>query len=163
MYKTSTCFIKAQTPGISIPLLLELYKQELEFQEVSKIEDTINGMRFSIAPYKIFWFQKANKFSNFKSGQITIEEKAQEYMVTLTADLNRLLNKAGLTTAIVVVMMMIGGVFNGYAMFFGLFVFLAAVGIFYLQTALFFPLYFKGLRRRFERLLENEESAFFSN
>jgi hypothetical protein len=155
MYKTTTIFNKAQTPGISRPVLLELYKQELEFQEVSNIEVSNGYLIFSIDTFKIFWLMDANKFSNFKSGQITIEETDQKYIVTLSADTNRILNKAGVITVLVIMVMLFCGVFNGYSMFFGLFVFLVALGIMYIRTGLFFSVYFDALRRKIENVLQN--------
>ena len=107
MYKTTTFFIKAQTPGISIPVLLELYKQELEF------------------------------------------------IVTLSANMSRMLNKAGVITGIVILVMLFCRVFNEYSIFFGLFIFLAALGIMYVQTGLFFSVYFNALRRKIESMLQN--------
>jgi hypothetical protein len=156
MYKTTTFFIKAQTPGISVPVLLELYKQELEFQEVSNVEVSSDKVIFSNETFKIFWYAHAYRFSNFKSGQINIEETDEEYIVTLSANLSRMLNKAGVITAIVILVMLFCRVFNEYSIFFGLFIFLAVLGIMYIQTGLFFSVYFNSLRRKIERVLQNE-------
>lgn len=90
MYKTSTCFIKGQIPDTSVFELLQLYKQELENQSISKIEIRENSLTFSNNIFKIVTNRYANKFSSFTSGQINIEDNGSEYLVGFEADNTRI-------------------------------------------------------------------------
>src|SRR5689334_1175061 len=96
MYKTSTYFIKEQMPGTTVPELLHLYKQELQDQSVSNIQIENNDLTFSNETFRFVWNSYANKFSNFKSGRIKIEDNDIEYLVTLEADNSRTLIVAGI-------------------------------------------------------------------
>jgi hypothetical protein len=156
MYKIATFFKKAQIPGVMAPVLIDLYKQELEYQSVSKIEINNNTIDFSDKLFKLVYKGQPNKFGSFSSGQITIEETEQEYIVNLSASMGHLVNKAGIVTGLYVLFLIICGIFNTGVIFFGLFVFLVLTGIPYLWTVSFFPVYFTGLRDRIERTLQNE-------
>jgi hypothetical protein len=156
MYKTSTTFKKAQTPGIDIPVLLDLYKQELEYQSVTDIKVNDNNIKFKDRFFKLVERGAPQKFLNFSSGQILIEETDLEYIVTLTADMSKLFIRAGIGAGIVIIFLAVCGLVNTGTLFFGLFVFVILFCLPYLLTVTFFPVYFTNLRNRIEKVLQNE-------
>jgi hypothetical protein len=158
MFKTSTIYIKAQTPGISMQALLDLYKQELKYQSVTHIEVNNDNINFSDKFFKIIDRGQPNRFGNFSKGRITIEETEHEYIVTLSADMSRLLKRAGIGTCIVTLFLMICGISYRPVMLFGFFIFLLIIGLPYVLTIVFFPDYFTALRNKFERVIKNPKS-----
>ncbi|WP_205511376.1 hypothetical protein [Longitalea arenae] len=156
MFTTTTTFSKAQFPNISMPLLIDIYKQELEYQEISDISREYNTLYFLNNPYNFFQNKLTNRFSNFLIGKITIEETQNDYVVCLQADMSRLLIKAGLFAALICLSFWIMGSFNWAIFLFALAIFIVFSGSAYGLTAFTFPKYFTRLRNEIERLLQEE-------
>jgi hypothetical protein len=160
MYKTSTFFKKAEIPGATIPVLLDLYREELKYQTVTHIEVNSNSIDFRDDLLKVTYKGQPSKFGNFSSARITIEETAHEYVVTFSADMSRLLNKsgyfAGLVPPFIVVgakmidKKMLGTPFHTTMLTFSLIYFLVVLIFPYCKVLLFFPDYLDRLRERFE-------------
>jgi hypothetical protein len=156
MFKTTTTYSKAQNPDITIPLLIDIYKQELEYQEISDITREYNTLYFLNNPYKFFQNKLTNKFSNFLIGKITIEETQKEYVVSFQADITRLLIKTGLFSALICLSFWLMGSFNWATFLFAFSIFIVFSGIAYGLTTLTFPKYFVRLRNEIEHLLQEE-------
>ncbi|WP_207512727.1 hypothetical protein [Longitalea luteola] len=156
MFKTTTTFSKAQNPDVSIPLLIDIYTQELEYQEISNISREYNTLYFLNNPYNFFQNKLTNKFSNFLTGKITIEETEKEYLVSFQADISRLLIKTGIFAALICLTFSVLGTFNWAIFLFALFIFAVFSGTAYALTAFTFPKYFTRLRNEIERLLKEE-------
>lgn len=156
MFKTTTTFSKEQNPDLTMPLLLDIYKQELEFQEISDITRDYNTLYFLNDPYKFFQNKLTNKFSNFLIGKITIEETQHEFVVSFKADITRLLIKTGLFSALICLTFWLMGSFNWAIFLFALSIFIVFSGSAYGLTVLTFPKYFARLRNEIEQLLLEE-------
>lgn len=156
MLKTTTIFSKAQNPDLTIPLLIEIYKQELEYQEISDISREYNTLYFLNNPYNFFQNKLTNKFSNFLTGKITIEETQNEYVVSFQADITRLLIKAGLFSALICLSFWLMSSFNWAIFLFAFSIFIVFSACAYTLTALAFPKYFARLRNEIEQLLQAE-------
>lgn len=159
MYKTSSFFIKAQIPGISIPGLLQFYRQELEEQSISDIEVDENSLRFSNEVFRLPISRSANKYSGFTSGRITIEENGDEYLVLFEGDNARNLVVAGVVAGTVTLISLFRSAFEPTSLIMGVIVFAVIAGIGYGSTMLTFPVYFTGLRNRIERRIQSGEPA----
>jgi hypothetical protein len=153
MYKTATFFIKAQIPQATIPVLIDLFVQELEYQKVNEIAVDGNSIQFSNKPFKNLY---GNKFSDFSSGQIVIEDTGPEYIVSLQGDPSELFIRiSGFIGAFTFLVFILSG-FEIVFLFFGLIVFIIVEGIVLLLRIISFPVYFTSLRNDIERLLQND-------
>src|SRR3712207_4326520 len=130
MYKTSTYFVKQQIPNTSVADLLELYRQELKDQMVSKIEINGNQLSFSNDIFKVPANRYANDFSGFRSGKIIIEDSGTEYLVRFKADISRTFAVAGIISALITLISLIRSPFDSSLLFTGLiyFVLISVVG-----------------------------------
>jgi hypothetical protein len=156
MYTTSTFFNKAQTRGVTIPVLIELYRQELEYQNVNEIEVSGNSLVFSNESFKIAFNAYGNKLSGFSNGQIDIEESGPEFIVTLHADVSALFIDGGIIGGIVIILFLVGSGFNLTAFGLGGVAFILYSAIAYIFTLITFPIYFTSVRNDIERLLQSE-------
>jgi hypothetical protein len=157
MFRTSTTFIKGQIPSASIPLLLDFYQQELEYQRVHSItvsepEDTVY---FSNRTWALGSTRFGNQYFCFSSGKIRIQDTGSEYHVSLEGDLSRILILGGLLAGCCGLATWISSGFNVIAIALGLLVFLLVAVVNYLYTLLFFPVYFTDLRNEMEASLQN--------
>lgn len=155
MFRTSTTFIKAQNPAASVPLLLDFYQQELEYQRVHAIvasEDTVyfHNRRWSLGGTRF-----GNQYFCFSSGKIRIEDTGTEYHVLLEGDLSRILILGSLLAGCFGLAAYLASGFNAIAIALGLLVFLLVAVVNYVYTLLFFPVYFTGLRNEMEESLQN--------
>jgi len=159
MYKTSTYFIKAQIPGTSVAELLQLYKQELQDQSVSKIELDDNFLTFSNDTFR-FTLNRSDKFANFTSGQIKIEDNGPEYIVTLEADNSRTYTVAGIVSAAITLVWLISSNFDLSVLIMGLIIFVLISGIGYGTSTISVPVYFEGVRNDIERRIQSKEITY---
>ena len=161
MYKTSTYFIKEQLPGVTIEQILELYKRELEDQNVSVATINENELRFSNDFFKISLNRFANKFSGFSSGKISIEDTGSEYLVNFKADNSRMLVMAAILAVVVTFSSAMHSEFNLFSLIPGLAIFCLLSGIGYASTTLF-SVYFVSVRNQIERQLQEHKQIVAS-
>jgi len=90
MLRTSTVFAKAQVPGASIPLLLNFYQQEMEYQRVHSITVSEDALYFRNRTWAIGRTRFGNQYFCFSSGKIRIQETGEEYTVSLEGSLSRI-------------------------------------------------------------------------
>ncbi len=155
MFRASTVFIKAQNPAASIPLLLDFYQQELEYQRVHNISVSDDTVYFSNRPWAIGKSRFGNQYFCFASGRIRIEDTGNEYNVYLEGDLSRIMWLGGTLASICALTALIASGFNLIAIALGVLVFLLVSVVNYVYTLLFFPVYFVDLRNEMEQSLQN--------
>jgi hypothetical protein len=154
MFKTSTSIIKGQIPGVSLSHLLNFYKRELNYQNVSQIKISGNTISFSNKIYKFIINRYTNKFSNFSFGQIKIIESEKEFIVHMQANMARLFINVGIIAFTLTLFLLLSSGFN-------VITFLLGIGIFALLTIInnaitniSFPVYFINLRNKIQQELE---------
>ena len=153
MYKTSTYFIKGQIPQATIPVLIDLYVRELKDHGVRDIAIDGDTIQFSNKPFRTLY---SNKFTDFISGQIVIEDTGPEYIVSLQGDPSGLfIRVGGFIGAFIFLFLLLSGFEMGFLLF-GLIVFIIVAGILFLIRMISLPVYFTSLRNEIERLLQNE-------
>jgi hypothetical protein len=155
MFHTSAVFIKAQNPAASMPLLLDFYQQELEYQRVHNINVSEDAIHFSNRQWAIGNTRFGNQYFCFSSGTIRIQDTGDEYNVFLEGDLSRIMWLGGTLAAICTLTTFIVSGFNIIAFALGLLIFLLVSVVNYLYTRLFFPVYFTDLRNEMEESLQN--------
>lgn len=159
MYKTSTYFIKGQVPDTSVFELLQLYKQELENQSISKIQIRDNSLTFSNNIFKIVTNRYPNKFSSFTCGQINIEDNGSEFLVAFEADNTRTFIVAGMIAGAVTLISFVNSNFDLSSILIGLFIFAVLSGIGYGISTVSFPVYFTAVRNEIERRIQSRETS----
>lgn len=155
MLRTSTVFDKARVPGASIPLLLNFYQQELEYQRVHQAwqvgEDSVHFVNRS---WGIGRTRLGNQYFCFSTGYILIEDSGNEYRVFFEGSLQRILVLGGTLAAVCTLSAFIAAGFNWIAVALGALIFLLVSVINYVYTFLFFPVYFTDLRNEMEESLQ---------
>jgi hypothetical protein len=154
MFKTSTVIIKGQVPGLTLSHLLNFYKRELHYQNVSHISTTDNTLAFSNKVYKFVINRYANKFSSFSSGQIRIEDSGNEFIIDLRANMNRLFINAAIIAVAATFFFLFGSGFNAFPFIIGATVFTLLAILGYIITSVSFPIYFVTLRNKVQQELE---------
>lgn len=155
MLRATTHFDKAQIPGASIPLLLNFYQQELEYQRVHSITVTGDTLWFSNRPWGIGKTRFGNQYFCFSAGYIFVEDTGNEYRVIFEGSLRRILVLGGTLAAVCALSAFIASGFNWIAIALGLLIFLLVSVVNYIYTRLFFPVYFTDLRDEMEESLRN--------
>ena len=155
MLRTSTAFIKDQIPGATIPLLLNFYQQELEYQRVHSINVTENTLYFQNRPWAIGRTRFGNQYFCFSSGTIRIQDNGNEYNVLLEGNLSRIMILGGTLAGVCALSAFIASGFNIIAIALGVLIFLLVSVVNYVYTLLFFPVYFTDLRNEMEESLQN--------
>jgi hypothetical protein len=85
MFTTTTYFIKAQTPGINVHKLLDLYKRELNTQGIKNITEDGNVLYFVNDDSEILFNRFDRRFSDFSEGKIGIEDNDTEFLAYMEA------------------------------------------------------------------------------
>jgi len=155
MLRTSTTFEKSQIPGASIPLLLNFYQQELEYQRVHSIAIAGDTLYFRNRPWAIGRTRFGNQYFCFSSGRIRIQDTGNEYNVFLEGNLSRIMLLGGTLAAVCALTAFIASGFNLIAIGLGVLIFLLVSVINYCYTLLYFPVYFTDLRKEMEESLQN--------
>ncbi|HLZ87471.1 MAG TPA: hypothetical protein VKQ52_09535 [Puia sp.] len=154
MFRASTSFIKAQIPTASLPLLLDFYKQELEYQRVHSITVSDDAVYFSNRDWSIVGSRFGSQYFCFSTGRILIQDTGSEYHVLLEGDLSRIMWLGGTLAAVCGLATFFASGFNLIAIALGLLIFLLVAVINYVYTLLFFPVYFTSLRNEMEESLQ---------
>lgn len=154
MFKASTYFIKGQIPGTTRNDLINLYKRELEEQNVDNISSSADTISFVNNTFKFVLNKFANKFSSFSKGQIKIEDETDEFGIYFQADLKRLFISAGLIGGIATLFLLFGTGFNTFPLIVGLVIFVLLTVIGFITTGISFPIYFTSLRNDIEKELQ---------
>ena len=155
MLRTSTAFVKDQIPGASIPLLLNFYQQELEYQRVHSITVAEDTLYFSNRAWAIGRTRFGNQYFCFSSGQIRIQDTGNEYNVFLEGNLSRIMVLGGTLASICTLSALIASGFNLIAIALGVLIFLLVSVVNYVYTRLFFPVYFTDLRNEMEESIRS--------
>jgi hypothetical protein len=153
--RTSTAFTKTQIPGASIPLLLNFYQQELEYQRVHSITVSEDTLYFRNRLWAVGRTRFGNQYFCFSYGKIRIQETGSEYNVLLEGNLSRILLLGGTLAGVCSLAACIAAGFNWIAIALGVLIFLLVSVVNYLYTLLFFPVYFTDLRNEMEESLQN--------
>jgi hypothetical protein len=156
MYQTSAAFIKGQLHGATINKLLELYKRELDGQNISDISTTLNTIHFSNDILNFSLSRYAYKYSKFSYGEIRIEETEEEYIVYLKANMKRLFITSAIWGAGFSLIALMQSGFNLFPLILGLIIFCVFIIAGYISI-LFFPVYFESLRNNIERELQEKQ------
>ena len=154
MLRTSTTFAKAQIPSASVPLLLDFYQQELEYQHVHNITVSEDAVYFSNRTWSLAGTRFGNQYFCFSSGKIRIQETGDEYNVFLEGDLTRIMMLGGALAGFCALAAFLASGFNMIAIALGVLIFLLVAVINYMYTLLFFPVYFTDLRNEMEESLQ---------
>jgi type IV secretory pathway TrbD component len=155
MFRTSTFFIKAQNPAASVPLLLNFYQQELEYQRVHHVTVSEDAVYFHNRPWAIGTARPGSQYFCFSSGRIRIQDTGNEYEVFLEGNLSRIMRIGGILAAICILAAFITAGLNWIAVGLGLIIFFLVSIVNYVYTLLFFPIYFTDLRNEMEESLQN--------
>lgn len=155
MLRTSTAFVKDQIPNATIPLLLNFYQQELEYQRVHSIVVTEDSVLFENQPFALGKTRFGNQYFCFSTGTIYIQDTGSEYKVLFYGSLKRILLLGGILAAVCAISAFIASGFNWIAIALGVLIFLLVSVINYVYTLLFFPVYFTDLRNEMEESLQN--------
>jgi hypothetical protein len=155
MFRASTSFIKNQNPAATIPLLLDFYQQELEYQRVHRISVAENTLYFSNRLWAIGGSRFGNQYFCFASGKILIEDSGNEYRVFLEGNLSRILLLGGTLAAVCALAAFLAAGFSWIAIALAALIFVLVSVVNYLYTVLFFPVYFVDLRNEMEASLQN--------
>ena len=155
MLRTSTAFAKDQIPGASIPLLLNFYQQELEYQRVHSITVSEDTLYFRNRAWAIGRTRFGNQYFCFSSGKIHIQDTGHEYNVFLEGDLSRIMILGGTLAGVCALSAFIASGFNLIAIALGILIFLLVSVVNYVYTLFFFPVYFTDLRNEMEESLQN--------
>ncbi len=155
IYKTTTSFIKGQTPGISVDKLVTLYKRELETQNVNHISSSGDTISFSNNIIRFLLDRYSNKFSGFSNGEIKISDEGDEIWIYLRASVTRTFISAGMLAGICILFSLFASAGLLIPSALGFIVFIILVGTGYLSTIISFPVYFTSLRNRIELELQN--------
>ena len=154
MFKTSAVIIKGQFPGLTLSHLLHFYERELHYQNVSHSSVAGNVITFSNNTFKFVINRYANKFSSFSTGQITIEDSANQFVIYFQASTKRLLINAGIIAITATFFLLFDAGFNAFTIIAGALVFVLFIITGYVITSVSFPVYFVRLRNRVEEELE---------
>jgi len=155
MLRTSTAFVKDQIPNATIPLLLNFYQQELEYQRVHSIAIRENELHFENRPFAIGKTRFGNQYFCFSTGMIQIQDTGSEYNVTFEGSLKRILILGGTLAGVCALSAFIASGFNWIAIALGILIFLLVSVVNYVYTLLFFPVYFTDLRNEMEESLQD--------
>ncbi|HEY4338083.1 MAG TPA: hypothetical protein VGM89_19375 [Puia sp.] len=155
MLRTSTAFVKDQIPGATIPLLLNFYQQELEYQRVHSITVSGDTLYFRNRPWAIGKTRFGNQYFCFSSGLIRIQDSGNEFNVLLEGSLSRIMILGGTLAGVCILSAFIASGFNLIAIALGVLIFLLVSVVNYVYTRLFFPVYFTDLRNEMEESLQN--------
>jgi hypothetical protein len=154
MLRASTSFVKAQIPGASIPLLLNFYQQELEYQRVHSIAVSGNTLYFRNRAWAIGRTRMGNQYFCFSSGRIQIQDTGNEYSVFLEGNLSRIIILGAVIAGVCALSAFIASGFNWIVVGLGVLIFLLVSVINYIYTLFFFPVYFADLRNEMEESLQ---------
>lgn len=154
MFNSSTYFIKAQVPGLTIAHLLNFYKRELHLQQVSDVHVTGNRIDFTNNNFKLVIDRYANKFSSFSSGHIIINDEDDKFVIRLHASMKKLWVNAAVFALIAGSFILFDDGFSIFPLVFGgaIFVLLTIIG--FVITQVSFPVYFVRLRNKIQQELE---------
>ena len=155
MLRTSTAFIKTQIPDASIPLLLNFYQQELEYQRVHSVTLSEDTLYFRNRLWAIGQTRFGNQYFCFSYGKISIQDTGDEYSVRLEGNLSRILLLGGTLAGVCSLIAFVASGFNLIVIALGVLIFLLVSVVNYLYTMLFFPVYFSDLRNEMEESLQN--------
>jgi hypothetical protein len=155
MLRTSTTFVKDQIPGASIPLLLNFYQQELEYQRVHWIQVTENSVHFENRLWSIGKTRFGNQYFCFLAGFIQIQDTGSEYKVTFVGNLLRITILGGTLAVVCMLAAFIASGFSWIAIALGVLIFMLVSGVNYFNARLYFPVYFTDLRKEMEESLQN--------
>jgi hypothetical protein len=155
MLRTSTAFMKSRVPAATIPLLLNFYQQELEYQRVHSITVSEESLFFSNRAWAIGRTRFGNQYFCFSSGKIWIQDTGDEYHVFLEGSLSRIMVLGGTLAGVCALAAFIASGFNLIALALGVLIFLLVSVINYFYTILFFPVYFLDLRNEMEESLQD--------
>lgn len=155
MLRTSIVFEKAQIPNASIPLLLNFYQQELEYQRVHFITATGDSLYFRNRTWAIGKTRFGNQYFCFSFGRIRIQDTGSEYNVLLEGNLSRIFVLGGTLAGVCMASALIASGFNLIAVALGVLIFLLVSVVNFMYTMLFFPVYFTDLRNEMEESLQN--------
>ena len=155
MLRTSTTFVKAQIPAATLPLLLNFYQQELEYQRVHEITVADDAVYFSNRSWRLGNTRFGNQYFCFSRGKILIQDTGAEYNVFLEGNLSRIMVLGGSLAGICALAAFVASGFNFFAIALGLLIFLMVSVVNYIYTLLFFPVYFTDLRNEMEESLQN--------
>jgi type IV secretory pathway TrbD component len=155
MLRTSTTFDKDRVPGASIPLLLNFYQQELEYQRVHSVAVQGDALHFENRSWRLGKTRFGNQYFCFSMGMIHIKDSGDEYQVFFEGSLRRILVLGGTLAGVCALSAFIASGFNWIAIGLGVLIFLLVSVVNYIYTLLFFPVYFADLRNEMEESLQN--------
>jgi hypothetical protein len=155
MLRTSTSFTKAMIPAASIPLLLNFYQQELEYQRVHTITVSEDTLYFRNRQWALGGSRFGNQYFCFSSGKILIQDTGSEYHVLLEGNLSRIMVLGATVAGVLGLAAFIASGFHIIGVVLGLLVFLLVSVVNYVYTLLFFPVYFTDLRNEMEESLQS--------
>jgi hypothetical protein len=154
MYTSTTYFLKGQVPKATLEILLNHYRVELQYQQISSINIEGNCIIFFNSSFSFLPRNHGNQFNAFTKGKIEIEENEKYFIVKAYGDTSRLFTLPGVFALIVLTLFSLNSGISAGVLLFSLVAFFLVLIPQLIALYVYFPVYFEQLRNDIERSLQ---------